>query len=172
MDKNQQIQPSSISEDSSSNPVELFVTLLISGFIGFLGLGLILAESFTKLNCQRDSLNSGSCQIIRVGFFGQSTKQNVLLREIRNVTSEQPIESEWFNLLITQTEEEIKLNGFNPEQAATIQSFLKDPSQKDLVLQQPYNRQPYALFIAGSFLLVGACSSVATIRKIIDNRNQ
>jgi hypothetical protein len=101
---------------------------------------------------------------------GQSTKQDVLLREIKNVTYEEPIESEWFNLLITQTEEEIRLNGFNSEQAETIQSFLKDPSQKDLVLHQLYDSRPYAIFIGGAFLLVGTFGGFKVIRKITGER--
>lgn len=82
------------------------------------------------------------------------------------MTYEKPIESEWFNLLITQTQEEIRLNGFNSEQAKTIQSFLKNPNQKDLVLQKLYDRRPYAIFIGGSFLLVSIFGGFEMIRKI------
>lgn len=166
MKNQQQLQTQIAREDSLSNSADIFIRLLVSSLLAFLGLGWTLVESVTRLHCQRDSLNSGYCQIIEMRLFGQSTKQDILLREIKNVTYEKPIESEWFNLLITQTKEEIRLNGFNFEQAKTIQSFLKNPNQKDLVLQKLYDRRPYAIFIGGSFLLVSIFGGFEMIRKI------
>lgn len=128
-------------------------------------MGWIRAESFTTLDCQRDG--SGYCEVTGMKMFNQNVKHQISLDDISHVTYESPAESEQFNLLITQTEEYVRLNGFSAEQAQTIQSFIDDSSQQKLALHQPYDRRPSAIAIGGLFCLVGVGGVFDGLRKLI-----
>lgn len=164
MEDKQQIKSQKSRENSSLTPIAIWANLAISILLGFLGIGWIRAESFTTLDCQRDG--SGYCEITGMRMLNQNAKHQISLDDISHVTYESPAESEQFNLLITQTEEYIRLNGFSAEQAQTIQSFIDDPSQQNLALHQPYDRRPYAAAIGGLFFLVGAGGVFDGLRKL------
>lgn len=164
MEDKQPIQSQKSEENSSLTPIAIWANLAISILLGFLGIGWIRAEIFTTLDCQRDG--SEYCEIMGMRMLNQNAKHQISLDDISHVTYESPAESEQFNLLITQTEEYIRLNGFSPDQAQTIQSFIDDPSQQNIALHQPYDRRPYAAAIGGLFFLVGVGGVFDGLRKL------